>query len=334
MLFVPFPFVVAVLLLVLFVTVVRRDDNVAPNLPFLALILVGAVQSVLSGLRWGYGVHAVMYIAPVMAATMPPLAYGGVSRLVKKSHLPLFKQIGLHALPAVVMILLVALWRNAIDVALFLMFVGYAVAILFLMRRGTDALGLAPFEGAGSAYRAILFAASALLLSALMDIFIFLDLVWAQGRHSMLAITVGNLAALIILSVAAAAASRSRTPVETEEPTPPPDIVIDGDREILMAVQALMEGKRIYRDVDLNLDRLARKLGIPTRQISSAINRATAKNVSQYVNEYRIAEACSLLAETEKARDRDHVRGGLPNQVQLQPRVPTRNRHDAARMAG
>jgi AraC-like DNA-binding protein len=36
------------------------------------------------------------------------------------------------------------------------------------------------------------------------------------------------------------------------------------------------------------------------RQISAAINRATGKNVSQYVNEFRIAEACALLVETDK----------------------------------
>ena len=72
------------------------------------------------------------------------------------------------------------------------------------------------------------------------------------------------------------------------------------DAQTLAAVQALMKDKHAYRDVDLNLDRLARKLAIPARQISAAINRATGKNVSQYVNEYRIAEACTLLAETEK----------------------------------
>ena len=72
-------------------------------------------------------------------------------------------------------------------------------------------------------------------------------------------------------------------------------------KETLSAVEMLMATKRAYRDVDLNLDRLARKLGIPARHISMAINRATGKNVSQYVNEHRIAEACALLVETDKA---------------------------------
>ncbi len=69
----------------------------------------------------------------------------------------------------------------------------------------------------------------------------------------------------------------------------------------MAAIDALMQAKHVYRAVDLNLDRLARKAGIPARQISIAINRATGKNVSQYVNEQRIAEACQLLAETERS---------------------------------
>jgi AraC-like DNA-binding protein len=73
-----------------------------------------------------------------------------------------------------------------------------------------------------------------------------------------------------------------------------------GDQETLDALQALMQTRRPYRDPDLNLDRLARKAVLPMRQISAAINRATGKNVSQYVNEFRIAEACALLLETDK----------------------------------
>ncbi|WP_026614652.1 helix-turn-helix domain-containing protein [Ensifer aridi] len=299
MLFVPLPFVVAILLLVLFAAVARRDDEAPRNLPFLALILVSVLQSLLSGLRWGYGMQGVMFIAPIGAAIVPPLAYCGVSRLMRTSRLATLLRIGLHGAPAVVIVLLVALWRDAIDVALVLIFVGYAVAILLLMRPGTDALRLATFENAVPAYRAILFAAFALLLSAALDTFVFLDLAWTQGRYALVMITVGNLAALIILSIAGAVASRSRTPLEVVEPTPEPDVA--EDKETMIAIQRLMETRRIYRDMDLNLDRLARKAGIPTRQISAAINRTTAKNVSQYVNEFRIAEACRLLAETEKS---------------------------------
>lgn len=38
---------------------------------------------------------------------------------------------------------------------------------------------------------------------------------------------------------------------------------------------------------------------MPAREVSAVINRASGLNVSQYVNNRRIAEACRLLEETE-----------------------------------
>lgn len=297
--FVPLSFVVAVLLLVLFVAAVRHGDERPANRPFLALILVSAFLSVLSGLRWGYGVRGtVMYLAPIGASLVAPLAYAGVTELVRRSRAPIAHRLAFHAVPMLVIIFLLATWRDAIDLALVLNFVAYAVAILLLMRPGIDALRLAPFEEAGPAYHAILFAAFALLFSAAIDTFVFFDLTWMRGEHAPPLIAIGNLASLVILSIAASTASRSRAAPETVEATMRPET--GGNKETLGAVEALMTMKRVYHDVDLNLDRLARKLGIPARQISTAINRATGKNVSQYVNEYRIAEACALLVETDK----------------------------------
>jgi AraC-like DNA-binding protein len=307
MLFVPLPFVVALLLGLLFLRVHRRE---AGGRAFEALILVSIVQSVLSGLRWGYGVQAVMVVAPIGAAIVPPLAYAGVTALVKRNRRPLLQRLVLHGLPsALVALLLVSPWRGVIDLALIATFVGYAIAILLHLRPGADALRLAPFEGSVPAYRAILFAAFALLLSALVDVIVLLDFAWMTGNHVGQVIALGNLGLLIILSVAAAAASRSHTPLEAGESArsremPPEESLPAGDSqqdaETLSAIQALMEGKRVYRDADLNLDRLARKLGIPARQISAAINRATGKNVSQYVNAHRITEACERLADTDR----------------------------------
>ena len=212
MLFIPLPFVVAILLFIVFVVVAKRDGDASPNRPFLALILIASLQSVLSGLRWGYGVHAVGYIAPTLAAIVPPLAYAGVLRLVRAASRPWQLRIGLHAIPAAIVCILTWTWRGAIDVALILIFLGYAASILLLMRPGADALRLAPFEGATPAYRAILFTAAALSFSAVFDTVIFLDFEWAQGEYALALISVGSLGTLIILGIAAAAASRSGAP--------------------------------------------------------------------------------------------------------------------------
>jgi AraC-like DNA-binding protein len=301
--FLPLSFVVAILLLVLFFAVLKNDDESASgiprNIPFLALILLSAFQAFLSGLRWGYGIQEAMLVAPVGAALVPPLVYGGVVRLVRKSDASQSLRLGLHALPAALVAVLLVTWRGAIDLVLPAIFIGYAGAVLHLMRAGPDALRRTPFESAAPVYRALLFAAATLILSAALDLFVFLDFAWTQGRNAPTMVAIANLVALIILSIAGAVAVHGRAPAESEDDIRSPVEEL-GDQETLGAIQALMETKRPYRDPDLNLDRLARKAVLPTRQISAAINRATGKNVSQFVNDFRIVEACKLLAETDK----------------------------------
>jgi len=297
--FIPLPFVVTILLIVLFLAIAMKDDERPANRPLQALVLVSAFLSVLSGLRWGYGVHGViMYLAPLGAAAVPPLVYTGVMELVRPPRAHLLRRLAPHGATMLIVMALLIVWHDAVDLALVLSFLAYAIAILRLMLPGTDALRLALFEGAAPAYRAILLAAFALLISAAIDTFVFFDLTWMRGEHSPSLIAIGNLISLIILSLAMATASRNRAEAGRAETAVPPQT--GEDRETFANVETLMTTRHVYRDVDLNLDRLARKLGIPARQISSAINRATGKNVSQYVNEHRIAEACTLLVETGK----------------------------------
>ncbi len=72
------------------------------------------------------------------------------------------------------------------------------------------------------------------------------------------------------------------------------------DRDIAAAIDQLMQARKLYRDPDLTLDRLARRAVIPARTISLAINRYYGRNISCIINEYRIAEATQLLADPTK----------------------------------
>jgi AraC-like DNA-binding protein len=55
----------------------------------------------------------------------------------------------------------------------------------------------------------------------------------------------------------------------------------------------------LFADPDINLSRMARRLHMPARDVSKAINQATELNVSQYVNGLRIEEACRVMQTTE-----------------------------------
>ncbi|MCA0051688.1 AraC family transcriptional regulator [Mesorhizobium sp. B283B1A] len=301
MLFVPLPFVVALLLFILLGVVARRGDEAAPNLPFLALILVAALQSVFTGLRWGYGIREIGYIAPLSAAIMPALLYAGVARLARTSDRPWPALLALHAVPAAIVLVLVLFWRDAVDAALISIDFIYATAILWLLRSGADGLRLAPFDGAVPAYRGIIAAAFTLCLSGLVDMAVSFDVASGHGARAAAVIGIANLFILVIVGVATAAASQSHVPpnaAELAETSPPANAGEDADT--LRRVDEVLREKKLYRDADLNLNRLARRAGIPARQISAAINRAKARNVSQYVNEHRIDEACRLLTGTDQ----------------------------------
>lgn len=302
MLFVPVSFVVAVLLVLLFVALARRNDEIRTNRPFLALIALCALQSVLVGLRWGYGMAELRFALPIVAALLPPLVYASFRGLIHDER----PRRALSALgyiaPALGIAVLIVTFTRLIDAALIVLYVAYAFAILNLGRSGPDALDEARLEGALPAYRALQIAALALCVSALFDLIVLLDFEWRKGANAAAIVSSANILGLLLLGLAAAVAGSNRPePEGGSAAAPAPALASAEDRDVLVRIDSLMLTQSLFRDENLNLSRLARRAGIPARRISSAINRLTGMNVSQYVNDHRIREACRLLKETDHA---------------------------------
>ncbi|MDH7806923.1 MULTISPECIES: helix-turn-helix domain-containing protein [unclassified Rhizobium] len=303
MLFIPLPFVVALLLVVMFIVFLRSGDDVRTNRAFLASIALCAVQSVLVGLRWGYGISEMRYALPILAACLPPLiyiAFRGLMGAGVESRRVMLASLALS--PLLIVVLEFAL-PAAIDLALIVIFVGYAVALLLLGRKGPDGLDEAQFASVASAHRALIIAAMALCVSALFDLLVFFDFEWAHGQNVAALVSNANLLGLLLIGLMAALAGESKAPQTAMDPVaelPPPE-PSEQDRDIIARVDRLMAAQALYRDENLNLSRLAKRLGLPSRQISGAINRSLGVNVSQYVNQLRIREACRLLEETDQS---------------------------------
>lgn len=297
MIFVPLPFVVALLILLLALAVLRREDVTPWRRPFLVLVLVCAAQAILIGLRWGYGFRPAQLVIPVLAAMIPPLVYTAALRL---SGGPRWR-LAIHAMPAGIMVILVALRSDAIDAALFVISGGYSAAMLRLIWAGPDALGAVALEGAQPIHRALGFATASLCASALVDAVVLYDFATSGGEHAGVILGMVPLLSLALLCIAAGTVLRepSATPASIEKTTPDQDR--EDAAETLRAIEGLMRDQKLFRDENLTLDRLARKAGVPARRISAAVNQATGKNVSQWVNEFRIQEACRLLRETEQS---------------------------------
>jgi len=70
---------------------------------------------------------------------------------------------------------------------------------------------------------------------------------------------------------------------------------------LLEQLNHLLVDQCMFADTDLNLQKLARKAGVPARTVSSAINKHTGKNISQWVNEVRVNAACELLLDSDRS---------------------------------
>lgn len=299
MIFIPLPFVVALLLLILLAAVLRSQESSKGNRPFLALVGLCALQSVVVGLRWGYDIAELRYLLPVLASCMPPLVLASFRSLI---HLDDAEAVGgrwLHAAPPVGMLALLLLAPELIDAALILLFVGYALAVLNLGRTGPDALDEARFDRATAAHRALVIAAASLCLSAFFDFAVLMDFEWSKGSNVAFMVSNANLLGLLLIGLTAVVAARAQALPAAVSNMVQASSTVTQDREILDRIDRLLVDRKLSHDENLTLSRLARRAGVPARQISGAVNRLARKNVSQYINEFRIAEACRLLRETD-----------------------------------
>ncbi|CAM5776518.1 AraC family transcriptional regulator [Labrys miyagiensis] len=305
MIFVPLPFVCALLFLILLARMLRQDERAWHDNPFFLLLALYMLQSIVVGLHWGYGLNFLVPLQSLLAALAAPLAWLCFDGLASEEPALRWRAAWPHLMPAALVAMLLLLWPAPIDLVLLLTFLGYGSALAWLAHGGPDRLVAARLDSILRSYRSLQVVAFATLFSVVTDVSISLDMALFGGAHAGTVVAGANVVALLILGTAAsvagsAAVSEREEPAEDTEAVPAPARETSAeDRAVAAALDALMADRKIYRDTDLNLGRLARKLGQPARRVSSAVNRIHGMSVSHYVNGHRIEEACRLLAATD-----------------------------------
>lgn len=71
-------------------------------------------------------------------------------------------------------------------------------------------------------------------------------------------------------------------------------------REWLTKLEKAITEKALYKDPNLKLQDLAKKINISAHQLSQLLNDNLGKSFSTYINEYRIDEACKLIAVNDR----------------------------------
>lgn len=307
MISIPLPFVISLVLCLLLVRMIRREERKLGLFPL--LVATFAVQAALSGLNWNVGWYPARFIQPIVAAVLPALSFAAFDQL-RRDRVAKSSGLWLHMIPASLVAALVAFWRAPIDIVLFAIDLGYGLALLRIARRGPGALAAVRISDVWTAHRALVAVAVLLIMTAFFDATVSLDLSLGDGQQARTLLTVASVVWLAVAGYAATVADNARPDAEpdaiaanialaTSGPqTLPSSTSTEEDAVIITRIDALMKEQHLYRDPDLTLERLARRVGIPARPISSAVNRVYGRNVSQIVNEYRVSDAIRRLVTT------------------------------------
>ena len=74
---------------------------------------------------------------------------------------------------------------------------------------------------------------------------------------------------------------------------------IQRSAELMMHLEHMMETEKLYRDNELNVDKLAEKVGSNRSYLSRIINEHFGLNFNNYINKYRIEEAVQILSDVD-----------------------------------
>lgn len=295
LIFVPITFFASLALIWLMVWFARRNDLLLrAHQLFLATIGLYALQSVLITLRWGYAIdwvaRPVAFVAPILPVLVY-LAYSALSAPLTLRRLwPLvatvFCWIGL------------IVWPDLADLLILLCYLVFGGLLIAQSAKGADHVALTPLGVADKVVLAMKLSGAVLILSGLADVFILYDFITNEGKHAGLIVSLLQTGFIMIIGFLAAFGQISENENQEDNPIPHDPGMTEEDAGIVMRLEALFAVEGLHRDEDLNLRRLSRRLSLPDRRVSNAINRYKGQSVSQFVNEFRIKEACEQLKET------------------------------------
>ncbi len=292
---IPFPFITLALLLILLVKVCLQPAQDVRNT---ALFLGScALLVLLTALRWQFDLRILRQLQSSIALCLPALAwycFASFTAHQRRKMLllcllpPLLAQLVQLSIPAIT------------DTVLMLIYVGYGAALIFTARQGADALVFAHLSEANRTSRMALLAGGFLCFSALTDLAIALDFHLYQGLQAPQLVALSQ--AILLPFICLAIVFRGKT-LHEALPAAPESRKADVQNEDLLTACQHIENRvregQLFLNAELTLNTLSRKLGLPARQISQAVNQTRGCNVSQWINHFRIEHARQLLRHSD-----------------------------------
>ncbi|MFP7672678.1 helix-turn-helix domain-containing protein [Marivita sp. S0852] len=286
----PVPMIIALVLAGFLVhRVLTRDTHLALS----ALIGVCAVQSALIALVQYYGLTGLRVFQPLLATAIPAIAWTAF-RQASTGHLRRQDMVRHMIGPVAALICLIA-WPAALDILIPVLFAAYGIAIGIAVMQGEDSVPHSRLEHGTRTVLVWRVVAFALVGSAASDIYIAIRLasgdtavlLWLPSLFSSLTLLVLGALGLLHAMESQNTGTQDRAAYSDQDQM--------RDKTILETLDAYMQTHKPYLDSDLTLARLARKLRVPEKQVSRAINTAKGENVSRFINRHRVRHACGLM---------------------------------------
>lgn len=292
----PFPVFTLFILLILLAKVCLQPGEKSRGVMY--FIAGCTLMVMMSALRWAFDAVLFRQIQSLLAILFPPLVWRCFSDLTGQNAA---RRILSSVVPPGLALVMNLAWPGSTDAVLMLLYLGYGISLLRTALLGADAFVLTRLSDSTTTSIMAFAAGGFLCFSSLTDLAIAIDFSQFDGRHApqLVAISQGILLPFICLAILFTGRKVSDSPRSLTVDATEPEIVTPEDENLCLHMENTLAARELYLDPDLTLNALARKTGIPARQISRAINRTRGCNVSQWINGFRIQHAQRLLLQSD-----------------------------------
>lgn len=259
-----------------------------------------ALVAILYGTGFGF-----QLLRPAVAMLIGPAMYTYFSSVQRPDN-RLQSKDSLHfalGLVIIVLLLLVHPLRQLIDLAIITSFITYFILIAKQMRHGRQSLAhLGDYADTAYRWLSVLMASS--FISIALEIAIVFELRLGIPLRDSLALLVAAAAFLLINTITIFAALVRSNWLEWmiefgEQNLPKTNPNIDSEAATILFQRwdNLVHSENLHQlEFGITLSQAAKKLGVPARHLSNAINQHYGTSYSVYLNDQRITEAKRLLA--------------------------------------
>ncbi|NRA55765.1 MAG: helix-turn-helix transcriptional regulator [Gammaproteobacteria bacterium] len=316
MLAIPLPFVMSLLLVIVVILLIAKQP-IEGKIPALFITLC-AVSTLMVGLRWTYDVAIFRFLQPILASLLPVTAWYCFAKAHNRGRISILHLTGPIAIT--ICSFWFQFWIYTIDAILTVLYFCYGAVLIRYSFSIPQDVRLSDAQRVITAER---IAGIMLVVSGCIDGVLSFDFIAYAGKHALDILSLAYLfliptvvVGVIIVSFSTISNnSNNGTSTGTEELSAAPHngasnsetdlsckaaLLPEADaNNIVSKMETLMAEQEVFRDPNLSLGRLSRKIGIPARQVSMAVNQVYTMNISKVLNEYRINYAKKLLVNTD-----------------------------------